>query len=281
MPELPEVETVRRGLEAALRGRVITEVAVRRGDLRRPLPADFASRLRGRTVSGLTRRAKYLIATLDDGMGLLLHLGMSGRVTVLPSGADDAAAGAHARHEHVVFTIENGLRVGFSDPRRFGLMDLVPLDRLDRHPLLAHLGPEPLAPAFDGAALGARLEGRRTSIKAALMDQTVVAGLGNIYACESLFRAGISPFRSAATVQGGRAARLAAAIRAVLAAAIAAGGSSLRDHKMPTGELGYFQHSFRVYGREGRPCPRRGCAGTVRRTVQSGRSTFHCPTCQR
>jgi formamidopyrimidine-DNA glycosylase len=281
MPELPEVETVRRGLEAAMKGRVIADVAVRRADLRRPLPADFAARLRGRTVRRIARRAKYLIFALGDGTALLLHLGMSGRIAILPAGTATTAAGTHARHEHVVFTVGNGTRVGFSDPRRFGLMDLTTLDALDRHPLLARLGPEPLDAAFDGQALAARLKGKRTPIKAALMDQTVVAGLGNIYVCESLFRAGISPRRVAATVQGARAARLAAAIHAVLEAAIAAGGSTLRDHKKPDGELGYFQHSFGVYGRDGAPCPKRGCSGTVRRMVQSGRSTFYCPTCQR
>lgn len=280
MPELPEVETVRRGMEAAMLGRPITGVTVHRTDLRRELPADFAKRVSGRVVRGIRRRAKYLLLDLDDDTVLIIHLGMSGRISIVPADAA-AATGAHGKHEHVVFAVGNGTEVRFSDPRRFGLMALT--TRLDeaRHPLFAHLGPEPLDPAFDGAALAARLKGKRTPIKAALLDQRVVAGLGNIYVCESLFMAGISPRRPARTVQGERAARLAKAIHKVLEAAIRAGGSSLRDHAAPSGELGYFQHHFQVYDREGAACPHPGCGGTVKRLVQAGRSTFFCPTCQR
>ena len=280
MPELPEVETVRRGMEAAMRGRPIAGVTVRRADLRRALPADFAARVTGRVVRSIRRRAKYLLLDLDDGTVLIIHLGMSGRISIVPADAA-AAEGAHGKHEHVVFAVGNGTEVRFSDPRRFGLMALTTAAAENAHPLFARLGPEPLDPAFDGAALAARLKGKRTPIKAALLDQRVVAGLGNIYVCESLFMSGISPRRLARTVQGERADRLAKAIHRVLEAAIEAGGSSLRDHAAPSGELGYFQHHFRVYDREGTACPRRGCTGTVKRLVQSGRSTFFCPTCQR
>jgi formamidopyrimidine-DNA glycosylase len=279
MPELPEVETVRRGLAAVMAGRMLSRVEVRRGDLRRPLPADFAARLEGRTVTAIDRRAKYLLFRLDDGGVLLAHLGMSGRMVVSPRGAN--APAEEARHEHIVFFTDDGARIGFSDPRRFGLMDLTTAAALADHPLLRHLGPEPLDAAFDGAALGARLAGKRTPIKAALLDQRVVAGLGNIYVCEALHVAGLSPRRSALTVQGLRADRLASAIHGVLDDAIAAGGSSLRDYVTATGGLGYFQFSWRVYGREGDPCRDEGCGGTVSRLVQSGRSTFFCSRCQR
>jgi formamidopyrimidine-DNA glycosylase len=287
MPELPEVETVRRGLDAALAGRTIARVEVRRSDLRRPLPADFARRVAGRRVLGIGRRAKYLTVSLDDGTVLLAHLGMSGRMVIEPPRGPaipppaTLLRAAHVTHAHVVFEADDGTIVRFSDPRRFGLMELVPAAALDEHPLLAHLGPEPVGNGFDGKALAARLAGKHTPIKAALLDQRVVAGLGNIYVCESLYRARLSPRRLALTVQGGRADRLAAAIRAVLAEAIAAGGSSLRDHVMPSGELGYFQHAFEVYGREGEPCPGCRCGGAVKRIVQSGRSTFYCAVRQR
>ncbi|MPY71575.1 MAG: bifunctional DNA-formamidopyrimidine glycosylase/DNA-(apurinic or apyrimidinic site) lyase [Alphaproteobacteria bacterium] len=279
MPELPEVETVRRGLAAVMAGRTLSRVEVRRGDLRRPLPADFAARLEGRAVVAIDRRAKYLLFRLDDGGVLLAHLGMSGRMVVSPRGAN--APVEEARHEHIVFFTGDGARIGFSDPRRFGLMDLTTVAALEDHPLLRHLGPEPLDAAFDGAALGVRLAGKRTPIKAALLDQRVVAGLGNIYVCEALHVAGLSPRRSALTVQGLRADRLATAIHGVLDDAIAAGGSSLRDYVTATGGLGYFQFSWRVYGREGDPCRDEGCGGTVSRLVQSGRSTFYCSRCQR
>ncbi len=287
MPELPEVETVRRGLDAALTGRTIARVEVRRADLRRPLPPDFASRIGGRRVLGIGRRAKYLLVSLEGDLVLLAHLGMSGRMVIepplgpaLPQPATLLRA-AHVTHAHVVFEADDGTVVRFSDPRRFGLMDLVPAGELDAHPLLAHLGPEPVGNAFDGRLLAARLAGKRTPIKAALLDQRVVAGLGNIYVCESLYRARLSPRRLALTIQGGRAERLADAIRAVLAEAIAAGGSSLRDHVAPSGELGYFQHAFEVYDREGAPCPGCRCGKGVVRIVQSGRSTFYCAVRQR
>lgn len=280
MPELPEVETIRRGLIPVLVGHRFARVVARRRDLRVALPDDFGQRLTGRRVESIGRRAKFLLVGLDNDDVLLVHLGMSGRLRVYNGKTPPLEA-----HDHVVFTTEAGAEVRFHDPRRFGLMALCHRERLAEHPFLANLGPEPLAPGFDGAALGLRLKGRKTSIKAALMDQRVVAGLGNIYVCESLFRAGLSPKRTAATVQGARAHRLAQAIRAVLKEAIAAGGSSLRDHRQPSGELGYFQHHFAVYGRLGERCP--GCACDARRTggiraiVQTGRSTFYCPTRQR
>jgi formamidopyrimidine-DNA glycosylase len=278
MPELPEVETIRRGLAAAIEGRRIDRVTVKRGDLRRPLPPDFAARIEGRRITAFGRRAKYLLAWLDDGNVLLTHLGMSGRM-VIENGAETRAA--HLTHAHVSFETEDGKTVRFSDPRRFGLMDIVPAAELDAHALLAALGPEPTGNEFDGAVLAARLKGKNTPIKAALLDQRVVAGLGNIYVCESLFRARLSPKRLAKTVQGDRARRLADSIRAVLGDAIGAGGSSLRDHVSATGELGYFQHRFEVYDKEGAPCPGCDCGAGVRRIVQSGRSTFYCAVRQR
>lgn len=288
MPELPEVETVRRGLAVVMEGRRIERIEVRRRDLRLPVPADFAERLQGRTLVSLGRRAKYLVGEFDDGTVLLAHLGMSGRMVVdapddVPRRIGDFvyAPGAHLRHEHVVFHVGNGTAIRFSDPRRFGLMTLTDRAGLDEHPLIRHLGPEPTGETFTGAMLGGLLAGRNTTIKAALLDQRVVAGLGNIYACEALYVAGLSPRRRAATVQGRRADRLAEAVRGVLAEAIAAGGSSLRDHVSATGELGYFQHSFKVYGRTGEPCPGCDCGGAVQRAVQSGRSTFYCSARQR
>ncbi|MHA1570078.1 MAG: bifunctional DNA-formamidopyrimidine glycosylase/DNA-(apurinic or apyrimidinic site) lyase [Alphaproteobacteria bacterium] len=276
MPELPEVETVRRGLAPVLTGRCLRRVVTRRPDLRRPFPAGFADRLAGRRVLALDRRAKYLIWRLDDGQALLLHLGMSGRISI-----HEGAPPPPGPHDHVDFEIDSGILVRFTDARRFGLMDLCPIDGLDAHPLLAGLGLDPLAPGFDGAALAARFAGRQASLKAALMDQRLIAGIGNIYASESLFRARLSPRRRAGGVGGARADRLAEAVRQVLTEAIAAGGSSLRDHARPDGELGYFQHRFRVYGRAGAACPRDDCAGTLGRMVQSGRATFYCGACQR
>lgn len=281
MPELPEVETVRRGLAAALEGRRIESVEVRRRDLRVPVPGDFADRLRGRTLVRLGRRAKYLVGEFDDGTVLLAHLGMSGRMLVDRTGGGRRPPGAHGAHEHVVLRAGNGTTVRFSDPRRFGLMTLTDSGALADHPLIRGLGPEPLSADFTGPALAARLAGRRAPVKAALLDQGVVAGVGNIYACEALHVAGLSPRRRAATVQGRRASRLAGAVRSVLGEAVAAGGSSLRDHVAPDGELGYFQHNFKVYGREGKPCPGCDCGGGVRRIVQSGRSTFFCAARQR
>lgn len=280
MPELPEVETVVRGLRPVLEGRRLVRVLQRRPDLRWPLPARFAARLEGRRVEAVRRRAKYIVADMDDGTVLIAHLGMSGSMAV---GRDPHAP--LGPHDHVVLETDDGAVVRFNDPRRFGMMDLATRDDWQDHPLIRGLGPEPLGNAFDAASLSAALEGRFAPVKAALLDQKVVAGIGNIYACEALFRAGVSPLRGAYTVAGRRAERLAPAIRQVLEEAIAAGGSTLRDHAQVTGELGYFQHSFAVYGREGQACPGCDCdvarTGGIRRTVQSGRSTFHCPRRQR
>jgi len=286
LPELPEVETVRRGLVPAMEGRRIVRLEARRPDLRFPLPERLADRVSGSRVLALARRAKYLLARLDTGETLLGHLGMSGRVVVEPAGGGAATPGdfTHARatdpaHDHLVFHMEGGGRVTFNDPRRFGYFDLVATAREDASRWLAGLGPEPLDPAFDGPALRDALAGRRTPLKAALLDQAVVAGLGNIYVCEALFRARLSPRRLARSVGPERADRLAAAVKAVVAEAIAAGGSSLRDYAGADGALGYFQNAHRVYGREGGPC--RACRRPVARIVQSGRSTFFCPACQR
>ncbi|HTZ71258.1 MAG TPA: bifunctional DNA-formamidopyrimidine glycosylase/DNA-(apurinic or apyrimidinic site) lyase [Acetobacteraceae bacterium] len=278
MPELPEVETVMRGLAARLSGRTIVRADVRRPDLRWALPAGLAARLRGARVIGFRRRGKYFFMRLAGGDSLLVHLGMSGRMSV---GRDEPLA--PVAHEHLVLVTDDGWRVSFVDPRRFGSLDLVRTAEEDSHRLLAGMGPEPLEPDFTPAALTAALAGRRTPIKAALLDQGTVAGLGNIYVCEALFRAGISPLRLAASVAGARAGRLVAAIQATLREAIAAGGSSLRDYRQPSGELGYFQHAWKVYGREGEyceRCPQDDCAG-IKRIVQAGRSTFYCPRKQR
>ena len=280
VPELPEVETVRRGLEPVIAGRLITRAEVRRADLRWPFPPRLAARLTGRRVAALRRRSKYLLADLDAGETLILHLGMSGRLLV--SGAA-LAAFHHAhpapeKHDHVVLDVEGGARITFNDARRFGAIDLWPTADIEAHRLLAGLGPEPLGNGFDGAYLGRRLRARRTPVKALLGDQRVVAGLGNIYLSEALWRARISPLRLAGDVAPAEAETLAAAVRAVLTDAIAAGGSSLRDYRRADGELGYFQHSFAVYDREDQPCPR--CGGAIRRTVQAGRSSFWCPACQ-
>ena len=273
MPELPEVETVRRGLEPVFVGRRLVAVRARRPDLRFPFPDGFEARLSGRIVESLDRRAKFLLFRFDEGTVLVAHLGMSGRFRVFESAAPPPEA-----HDHVEFEVDSGTVVRFNDARRFGFMDLTTEAALTAYPMLVRLGPEPLSNSFDGPMLAERLAGRRTPIKAALLDQSVVAGLGNIYVCESLYRAGISPFRSAATVAGRRADRLADAIRAILTEAIESGGSSLRDHRRPDGELGYFQHRFAVYGRAGESCPGCDCEGAgIRRVVQSGRATFHCP----
>jgi formamidopyrimidine-DNA glycosylase len=294
MPELPEVETVRRGLAPAMEGARFVKVEARRPDLRRPLPKDFAARLQGRTVTALRRRAKYLLADLDSGEALLMHLGMSGsfRVSARPA-ADDRAGGEDGEsareraHDHVVFHMSSGARIAFNDPRRFGLMLLAPRRELARHPLIKALGPEPLGDEFDAAALAQACARKATSLKAALSDQKVVAGLGNIYVCEALHRARLSPKRRASTIAArtgapnARAEALARAIKAVLREAIRAGGSSLRNHRRTSGELGRFQHRFRVYGRAGEPCVTPGCRGVVRRIVQGGRSTFFCPACQK
>lgn len=291
MPELPEVETVMRGLAALAEGRVIRRAEARRPDLRWPLPERFAERLAGRRIEGFRRRGKYILMRHSGGESLLIHLGMSGRMVAQPAGValapregpqgrfSDMRGNSGAEHEHVVMVLDDGTRIGFVDPRRFGSMDLVPTASEDAHPLLAGLGPEPLSDAFTVAVLSAALAGRRTPIKAALLDQGVVAGLGNIYVCEALYRAGISPRRSALSVPGVRAARLLPAIRAVLTEAIGAGGSSLRDYVRADGDIGRFQEHFAVYGREGERCPtcQGGSCPGVQRIVQSGRSTFFCP----
>ncbi len=276
MPELPEVETVRRGLDRRLTGRRLTHVAVNRPDLRFPLPPDLGARLTGRRVEAMRRRAKYLLYDLDNGETLIGHLGMSGRMHI-----HDARPNSQQLHEHIVFTVDDGTVVIFQDHRRFGYFDLCPTAALDDHRFFRNLGPEPLGEGFSGASLSAAIATKRTPIKAALLDQRVVAGLGNIYVCEALFRAGISPTRLAMTVSGRRAARLVPEIKDVLTEAIAAGGSTLRDYVQASGELGYFQHDFRAYGQEGEPCRKPKCRGTIARIVQSGRSTFHCPVCQR
>jgi formamidopyrimidine-DNA glycosylase len=279
MPELPEVETVMRGLQLRLEGRVLRRAVARRADMRWPLPPGLVDRLTGARVASFRRRAKYILMRLEGGWSVLIHLGMSGRMVVEPVGRNDITL-----HEHIELETDDGWRVGFVDPRRFGSVDLIETEREDSHRLLAGLGPEPLDDGFDVAVLDAALAGKRTPIKAALLDQKIVAGLGNIYVCEALFRAGISPQRLAASVPGARSRRLVPAIKETLTEAIAAGGSSLRDYVQPDGELGYFQHAWKVYGHEGEPCPvcpgGPGCAG-VRRIVQSGRSTFYCPRTQR
>jgi formamidopyrimidine-DNA glycosylase len=301
MPELPEVETVRRGLQPVMEGARFRKVEARRGDLRWPLPKDFVARLEGQTVEGLGRRAKYLLADLSSGDVLLMHLGMSGSFRVAQERSmhdgnelDESAPGGYyhdrskdAAHDHVVFHMSSGARISFNDPRRFGSMKIVAREKLDQEPLLRALGPEPLGNAFDAAMLARACKGKKTSLKAALSDQKIVAGLGNIYVCEALHRALVSPKRLASTIAtksgapNERAERLVAAIRTVLEDAIAAGGSSLRDHRQTSGELGLFQHNFRVYDREGTPCVTPGCKGTIKRIVQTGRSTFFCPVCQR
>lgn len=333
MPELPEVETVRRGLEPALVGARIARVEQRRPDLRFPLPEDFPARLEGRLIMALGRRAKYLLAHLDSSEVLVMHLGMSGRFTIAapsprlpgegrgegrpkenragqrlasslapahhpsPLPAQDGqrellanfvhATGGTAAHDHVVIHLDSGATVTYNDPRRFGFMLLVAEDMLEAHPLIRGLGVEPLGNALSAAYLAERAEGRRADLKAFLLDQRIIAGLGNIYVAEALFRAGLSPNRAAGCLarKGGkpteRAERLAPAIRAVLEAAIRAGGSTLKDYRRADGDLGYFQHQHMVYGRAGEPCATPGCRGIVRRTIQAGRSTFHCPKCQR
>lgn len=296
MPELPEVETVRRGLAPVMEGALILEAEVRRPDLRWPLPERMAERLAGRRVVGLGRRAKYLTADLDDaGDGpevLVMHLGMSGSFRIdlgaatLTPGAFETPRSKAEAHDHVVLRLSSGARITYNDPRRFGAMLMVPRAGLETHPLFRDLGPEPLGNAFDAAYLAAACAGRATSLKAALLDQRIVAGLGNIYVSEALHRAGLSPLRAAgclATARRGpaaRAGRLVTSVREVLEEAILAGGSTLRDHAQVDGTLGYFQHRFRVYDREDAPCPAPGCRGTVQRLVQAGRSTFYCKVCQ-
>ena len=283
MPELPEVETVRRGLVPAMEGAVIASAQVNRPDLRWPFPENMAARLTGQRVTALRRRSKYILADLSGGESLLIHLGMSGRMTVSgdPLGQFHHNHPTPQKHDHVVFDMDNGARITFNDPRRFGAMDLMDTATADMHPLLAKLGPEPLGNAFDESYLADALKTRNTPIKSALLDQRIVAGLGNIYVCEALYRAGLSPKRRARNISRARAAALVPIIRDVLRDAINAGGSSLRDFRQADGELGYFQHSFDVYDREGQPCRTPGCTNTIHRIVQSGRSSFYCPSCQR
>jgi len=280
MPELPEVETVRRGLLPAMEGRLIERAEVNRPDLRWPLPECMAERLTGARVLALRRRSKYILADLSTGETLLIHLGMSGRMLVsgITLGAFFHEHPAPEKHDHVVLHLEGGARVTFNDARRFGAMDLLPTATAESHPLLVEIGPEPLGNAFNGSYLSARLKGRNTPIKSALLDQHLVAGLGNIYVCETLYRAGIHPARRAADVASPQ--DLVPIIRDVLAEAIEAGGSSLKDYRRTDGELGYFQKAFAVYGREGEPCLTPGCTSIIARIVQSGRSSFFCPTCQ-
>ena len=300
MPELPEVETVRRGLQPVMEGAKILKAEARRPDLRFPFQPDFVARLQGQVVTGLGRRAKYLMADLASGDVLLMHLGMSGSFRVIKPDTNESAPGEFhypkgkdSAHDHVLFRMSSGADVVFNDPRRFGYMKVIARNALDEEPLLRGLGPEPLGNEFDAAMLARACAGKTTSLKAALLDQRVVAGLGNIYVCEALHRSHLSPRRIAATlatkgrkgVAGGEptdhAKRLVGAIHSVLNDAIKAGGSSLRDHRQTSGELGYFQHSFKVYDREGEKCTTPGCGGTIKRFTQNGRSTFWCPKCQK
>lgn len=279
MPELPEVETIRRGLARALVGHRLIRVRVLRPDLRLPVPEDFVQRLTGKRIETIDRRAKYLLFRLETGLVIIAHLGMSGRFLI------DREAGPPGPHDHIEFETDEGQTIRFRDPRRFGLMVLSEDDALENHALLARLGPEPDEQDLTGEVLARRLDGKKTSIKAALLDQRIISGLGNIYVCEALYHAGISPKRSAGTVRGRRATRLIASIRRVLAEAIESGGSSLRDYATLSGELGYFQHRFAAYDHEGKPCPSCDCdiekTGGIRRIVQGGRSTFYCPRRQR
>lgn len=286
MPELPEVETVRRGLEPVLAGARLVRVRANRPDLRFPLPDGFVQRLTGARILRLDRRAKYILAPLDRGDTLVMHLGMTGRFEIAaPEGA--VRPGDFARqvtpddkHAHVVFETEDGATITYYDPRRFGFMDLIPTEGIERHPWFATLGPEPLGDGFDAATLEKAFENRKQGPKTLLLDQRTVAGLGNIYVCEALHRAHISPFKPSGGVDRKRLPALATAIKAVLAEAVEVGGSTLKDFAAADGALGYFQHRFRVYDREGEPCPTANCKGVIARQAQAGRSTFFCPICQ-
>lgn len=281
MPELPEVETVRRGLTPAMQGKIIERLDVNRPDLRFPFPDQFKARVEGASITHMGRRAKFLVTELSTGDALIMHLGMSGRFTVndAPTADFHVDPGTNPAHDHVVFHMQGGATVTYNDPRRFGFMELWPIKDLDAYPRIEHLGPEPLSNHFSAAYLDEQLRGKNTPIKSALLDQAIIAGLGNIYVCEALFRAGISPRRKASSVVGKRSARLAPAINEVIAEAIAAGGSSISDFASASGELGYFQKHFAVYDREGEPCDT--CPSSLKRIVQSGRSTFFCSKCQR
>ena len=289
MPELPEVETVRRGLEPAMVGARLVRVEQRRPDLRFPFPENFGGRLEGRRVEALSRRAKYLLADLDDGHVLVMHLGMSGsfRVDEATPGDFHHPRSKNAAHDHVVFHLSNGATITYNDPRRFGFMRLLPRAEFEADAMFAGLGVEPLGNELDAALLARLFRAKAAPLKAALLDQRLIAGLGNIYVCEALHRAGLSPLGAAGSIVAktgkptAAAERLAQAIRQVLEEAVAAGGSSISDHRQPDGDLGYFQHAFRVYDREAAPCPTPGCRGVVRRVVQSGRSTFYCGECQK
>ncbi len=283
MPELPEVETVRRGLLPVMEGRTVIAAEIRRPNLRFALPERMKERLTGARVLRVRRRSKYILVDLSTGETLLIHLGMSGRILISGRIVGDFVHEhpAPAKHDHVVLDMESGARVTFNDARRFGAMDLMASDAADAHWLLRDIGPEPLGNSFNETYLVERLKGRATPIKAALLDQKIVAGLGNIYVSEILYRAGIDPRRHAGRIAAARVAAIVALTRAVLIEAIEVGGSSLRDYRRTDGELGYFQHSFRVYDREGQPCINPGCATPIRRIVQSGRSSFFCPACQR
>lgn len=283
MPELPEVETVRRGLAPVMEGVRIMKADVNRPDLRWPFPDHMSERLTGARVERLRRRSKYIIADLDTGESLLVHLGMSGRMLISGAKLGNFTHDhpAPEKHDHVVFHMENGSRITFNDPRRFGAMDLLDTKTADAHKLLSSIGPEPLGNSFDEAYIAEALKNKKSPIKTALLDQRVVAGLGNIYVCETLYRARISPKRSADKISKARLAALVPIIRQVLSEAIEAGGSSLKDFRQADGDLGYFQHSFDVYAREGEPCRTPDCGGTITRAVQSGRSSFYCPNCQR
>ncbi len=283
MPELPEVETVKNGLIPAMEGQVIAKASVNRPDLRWPFPERMAERLQGARVDRLRRRSKYILADLDTAETLLIHLGMSGRMLISgdPLGQFVHDHPAPEKHDHVVFDMKNGARITFNDPRRFGAMDLLNTQTAEAHPLLAKIGPEPLGNNFSESHLYDALTNRRTPIKSALLDQKTVAGLGNIYVCEALFRCGIHPARKASQLSKPRIHSLVPVIRNVLSDAIEAGGSSLKDFRQADGELGYFQHSFDVYDREGKPCKADGCDAEIKRIVQSGRSSFYCPSCQR
>ncbi|MBL1437130.1 MAG: bifunctional DNA-formamidopyrimidine glycosylase/DNA-(apurinic or apyrimidinic site) lyase [Rhodobacteraceae bacterium] len=276
MPELPEVETVMRGLMPVMDGQQIVRAEVRREGLRWPFPEHFGARLTGARVEGMQRRAKYILMALDSGESLLVHLGMSGKVTI-----DESGALPPEKHDHVILDMANGVRILFNDPRRFGSLDLLETTSRDNHKLLKALGPEPLGNSFNAAYFSARLKGRKTPIKSAMLDQKIVAGLGNIYVCEALWRAGIAPQSSSAVLKPARVSTLVGHIRDVLSEAIAAGGSSLKDYRQANGELGYFQHSFKTYGREGEPCLKPACGGEIARITQSGRSSFYCPRCQK
>ena len=289
MPELPEVETVRMGLVPALEGRTITKALVRRADLRRPFPPRFAARLEGQRVLRLTRRAKYILAELSGGETLVIHLGMSGRMAVYAKGARtklgnyvyDIGPPVEGKHDHVVLETDAPARIVYTDHRRFGLMALMETAALDDDKLFAGLGPEPLSQAFNAKMLTAALDGRRTPIKSALLDQRIVVGLGNIYVAEALFRSFISPKRLAGSLKPDQIAALVKASKQVLRDAIAKGGSTLRDHAQATGDPGNFQHHFQVYGRAGKPCLHKGCGGVIKRITQAGRSSFYCPVCQK